>query len=67
MNFSIKTVILEKKQGVTTMSLKVNQQVDLETLFNKFALDPVEPPKKKAASKQAEAADKSEKKPRSKN
>ncbi|MCL8203810.1 SPJ_0845 family protein [Ligilactobacillus agilis] len=49
------------------MSLKVNQQVNLETLFNKFALDPIEPPKKKADSKQAEAADKSEKKPRSKN
>ena len=49
------------------MILKVNQQVDLENLFNKFALDPIEPPKKKADSKQAEAADKSEKKPRSKN
>ena len=48
------------------MSLKVNQQVDLETFFNKFAIEPVEPPKKKDTSKQAEAADKSEKKPRSK-
>ena len=29
------------------MSLKINRQVDLESLFNKFAIDPIEPAKKK--------------------
>lgn len=34
------------------MSLKINRQVDLETLFNKFALDPLEPPKEKKQAEQ---------------
>ncbi|MCQ2556964.1 SPJ_0845 family protein [Ligilactobacillus equi] len=29
------------------MSLKINRQSDLDELFTKFAIDPVDPPKKK--------------------